>query len=140
MITPLRAMLAGAALGVLAACTNPFELCGCTLVPPDLVITGTVTTAAGAPVAGATIHARIMEPSCSESPVVAAPLPDQRPATGADGRYSVHFSQVYSTPDQCVRIVAHRAPGDSAFSAAIVFRPVYERGAQVPQTIDVVFP
>lgn len=138
---PSRKLLAAFGVALAAACTgNPVELCACSLPGPELLAVGSVATSGGAPVAGARMHARVMMPGCDEGTAVAVPFEGQRPQSGADGGYSLRFFAAHAAQQQCVRVVAHRAPGDSAFSAPVLFEPVFERGGPAPRTVHVVFP
>ena len=47
--TPLAALT----IAVVVACSNPTDVCGCTPLPPGVVVVGTVTHASGAAVVGA---------------------------------------------------------------------------------------
>ena len=49
-----RRMPPGAlAIAIVVACSTPTGVCGCSPIPPGVVVTGTVTDASGAPLAGA---------------------------------------------------------------------------------------
>lgn len=129
-----RFLTAGAAATLTSCVIQP--VCGCSPPPPAYLAVGSVTTAAGAPVAGAEMSARVMGTTCAES---AAPVyADAGRTTAADGTYSLRFYDMRS--ELCVRIVAHRSPTDSAVSADTRFAEVYERGGPAPRTVNVVFP
>jgi hypothetical protein len=138
--SPRRAALMGAALGVAAACASPTAMCGCPPARWHGVAFGTVRTAAGAPVAGAQVHAVIPSGGCSAQSQDADPIPPQRPTTTANGGYELHFYSVSGGETQCVRVVASRAPGDSAFTQVAAFPLRLDSEDPPRQAADVVFP
>ena len=66
--TPLSAM----AIAVVIACSSPTDVCGCTPMPPSVVVVGTVTDASGAAVVGA----RLLFDGVPEAMAVDPPLID----------------------------------------------------------------
>jgi hypothetical protein len=137
MITPLRAMLVGAVLGIAAACAHPTAVCSCVLPPNDGLAYGIVRTAAGAPVAGAFVHAVAMAPGCAANTARVSP---PGPQTAEDGTYELRFYSSSGGTEGCVRIVAHRAPLDSAFSQVDPFPYGVQNGQLIRQRVDITFP
>jgi hypothetical protein len=136
MTTRKRIALFGLTIGIIAACgPGPTELCACTLPGPFGVAFGTVT-AGGAPVAGARIHAVVLPAGCTGT-AVELPAPEFRPATAADGSYELHIGAVHPGDTNCVRVVAERGPGDSAFTQVDAF-DVHGMGTRT--RVDIAFP
>jgi hypothetical protein len=142
--SPRRAALFGGAMAVAAACVTPTGMCGCPPARSHAIAYGTVRTAAGSPVAGATVGARIHYTSCATEPAQVAdsyapegytpPLP-----TTAAGEYEMRFYSFSGGP-QCVRVVARLASGDSAFTQVPSLAFGGERDTAPRTRVDVVFP
>jgi hypothetical protein len=134
--SPRKAALAGALLGVLAACTRSTLLCGCEPVPPSLHARGTVRTAAGAPVAGAKVSARVMLPSCAVTTTVVMPEYGEKPTTSGTGAYDLTFYGVHGS-NVCVRVVAERTALDTISSDTVFF---HAGSADSSRVVNLVFP
>ena len=136
MTTRKRIALFGLTLGLIAACgPGPTELCACSYPGPFARAFGTVT-AGGAPLAGAEIHASVMPPGCSEAQAVRYPF-GGGPVSAADGSYELSVPAIHGGNTNCVRIVAQRAAGDSAFTLV----PDLAVGSVGTRTrVDVAFP
>lgn len=127
--------LLAVALGIGAACSSPTLVCACSFPGPFGVAYGTVT-AGGPPVAAARLHAVVMAPGCSESTAVVL-RPDPQPATAADGSYQLYIPRTHEGNTHCVRVVAERAPGDSAFTQVADFDV---NGIGNRTLVDIAFP
>ena len=105
MISWTGTVLAVAVIGL--ACI-PTDGCGCPPIPPFAAVFGRVQTAAGAPVAQATVSAYIArEGDCGRHE-----SPDGTAVTRGDGSYTVGIAGPEPTEATCVRVQV-RAPLES---------------------------
>ena len=99
------------ACAVVAACEWPTPVCACTPPYAEYRVSGTVSLASGAPVAGASVVATFAGSSCAS---VRPPLtfePFGSKTSASDGSFAMAISQF---GDLCVRLVARRpAAADS---------------------------
>jgi len=132
-----RLGLLAMALGIVAACSStPTSLCACSLPGPYGVAHGTVT-AGGAPVSGARMRAWVLAPGCDQATARLVDPGGQHPGSRADGGYELFIPRVHDANTACVRVVAERAPGDTAFAQVPDF-DVNGVGTRTP--VDVAFP
>ena len=135
---PFPAVIIGASGALLAACILPTGSCACSPARDQGIAFGQLRTGAGVPVAGAQLHAL----TCGAAPAQVLEVSTQYYSTmepsAADGSYEM---RVFTGPGDaaCVRVVAVRAPGDSAFTDIQPFR-ITSGAATVRQQVDVVFP
>ena len=72
------------AIAIVVACSNPTTVCGCSPIPPGVVVTGAVTDASGAPVVGA----RLLFDGIPDTTTVEPPLEDfSLTVTDEDGEF-----------------------------------------------------
>ena len=97
-------------IGVIAACTTPTGLCGCSPPPPpSALVVGTVRTTGGAPLRDAIVSATGKRGSCPGSgPAVAADY-GALPSDSA-GRYRIFVALGSTALDSmCVQLIARRS-------------------------------
>ena len=128
-------------LTLLALACLPTEPCACTpVIPIESVLSGTVTTAAGLPVARAEIRAYVQ----GLCPVTSTRLwPDNLVRTSStSGEYSVPGYQRPPADSFCLRVVARRpAPAsDSAVVEGMVSATPGPLGRPAEFRVDIVFP
>jgi hypothetical protein len=103
---PIRS-LAPLALVLLADCAEPTR--GCDICTSSAIVYGTVTTAAGAAGAGASVRAYVGQEPCS----VRAPAEEAaRTVAGGTGRYRAQVQSLFGSP-QCVQVEASGAAATS---------------------------
>ena len=139
MRSPVPAMLA---IGLIAACSMPTSVCGCSPPPPaSAVVYGTILTAADSVVRGAVLRAAISHGTCpgTGQPFVAdfgtAPI-------DATGRYRFEVSWGVPTDTTCVRVTARRllaGATDSVVAAPVSLAMRFERPLDSTR-VDIRFP
>ena len=79
--TPLGAL----AIAIVVACSSPTDACGCSPIPPGVIVVGTVTDASGAPVVGA----QLLLDGIPDTTTVEPPLADDgRTFTDETGEFT----------------------------------------------------
>ncbi|HEX8692906.1 MAG TPA: hypothetical protein VF746_10830 [Longimicrobium sp.] len=127
-----------AALGVVLqlSCGNP--VCACPPARTHAVAFGTVRSAAGAPVQGATVKASVFQSQCGEG----FREPADAGVTSAVGEYELRFFSVSGPGTRCVRFVASR--GAAGSDSVVVDQPAvemrHERNDPARVRIDFVLP
>jgi hypothetical protein len=132
---PRALLLAPAAVALGLACTQP--MCGCPPARSHVMVEGTVTTAAGAPVQGAAMHATLFPQRC-DSPFGET----SHVATDAAGRYEVRAFSVHGGA-ACLRVTAVRGAGaqaDSVWEDGFAVPLVHEDDEPRHVVVDLVFP
>ena len=101
--TPLCAL----AIAIVIACSSPTDVCGCTPLPPGVVVVGTVTAPSGAPVVGA----RLLFDGVPEAMSFDPPLEDDEiTITDERGEFSKRvLNWDYATNDLVLRAGVIRA-------------------------------
>src|SRR5688572_14609906 len=80
-----RTSLGALAIAIAIACSSPTDVCGCTPLPPGVIVVGTVTEPSGAPVVGA----RLLFDGVPETMSFDPPLDDDDiTVTDARGEFS----------------------------------------------------
>ncbi len=97
-------LLLGTAFVVVASCSTPITGCGCSPPPPQLVVTGVVTTSSGVPRRDLFVRAELRAPACSATNgdsvrIAAGPTTT---ATDASGRYRLSLAITDGRP-ACLR-------------------------------------
>ena len=116
------------------ACTGPTEVCGCSPQPEILVVTGHVTDAADAPVAGARVAIDAVPATFSSEP----PFPFERPATtGADGSFAIEVFDYYGAPELALRAGVVRAGTTDTVRVRLVTMVAADAGGSMPDTVNV---
>jgi hypothetical protein len=100
------------------ACSNPNEVCGCSIPPPSVIVSGRVLTANDAPVVGALVFADGVPMEMSAEPPMNAP---EHTVTDATGAFSVRAVSLYlsGTPEMALRVGVVR----SGTKDTVRFRP-----------------
>jgi len=125
---------AGASLALLLSCL-PTDICGCSPIPPAVMVLTTVRDAAGGPVAGALIT---VEGTLSFASDVCDPMvlgqPLANSTTRADGTTS---ERVFSSGDRCIRVIAQMPPPSSLKPDTVARSNVAFRSADPLDTVRV---
>lgn len=92
-------------IAVVIACSSPTDVCGCTPLPPSVVVVGTVTDANGAAVVGARLLFDAVPDTMSFDPPL---VDDNFTVTDEDGEFADHV------------LNWQHAPGDLVLRAGVV--------------------
>lgn len=133
-MTRTFARLLAAATVVTAACTIPNEACGCSLVPPTVVVTGRVTDAVDAPVANARVALDAVPATLSSEP----PFHFAEVATtGSDGSFVVRArnATVEGNGEMALRAGVVRAGTTDTVRLRVAASLRFVAGRSVPDTV-----
>lgn len=141
MIPRSRIRLACAAASVLLlSCTTPTGMCACPASRTHAVAFGIVRTAAGAPVAGATVDVGGYRETCGDGWLEPNAYGGAPAKTDASGAYEVQFFSMSGPRTACLRLRATTAPGDSAVHEGATVPMVHEGEKPHRVQVDLVFP
>jgi hypothetical protein len=129
------------AAALLLACSSPTAMCACPPARTHGVAEGVVSTAAGAPVAGAEIRVSLYRERCGAGPAEPADWGAAPARTDASGRYEARFFSIHGPSTACLRVAAARPAGaDSAVAEGATLALVNERETPGRVRVDLVFP
>jgi hypothetical protein len=116
----LHHLVGFAAVGTLGACIFATDTCACVLPLPAALAFGSVTSAAGAPVAGATVLAATWQPPCDPAPIDR--LPSGETTTDAQGAFRLVFG-ASAEGLQCARVTARLGTAEASRVVTVQARP-----------------
>jgi hypothetical protein len=112
------------ACAAMVACEWPTPVCACTPPYADYTLDGTVTSASGAPVSGASIAASVTGTSCAKVPSPYTFSPFGNATSAGDGSFSLTNRQF---GDICMRVVVRHASTPDSVVQSLDFGPTGRR-------------